>query len=226
VGSAAVSEPERTSEVKAVARSLAGIAVANRLPAPAEKYRPLAVLVESATTIAPWVQYRIARTDTAALAGAIALIAAAVAAIALLLPSDREVSRLTEELARARTAARSASAPQQPSLERLLDSLPTRASVPAVLTTILQQAQQAAVPLDVGHYTYVPPKNGDIGRYELEFPVKAAYPNIRDFIDRTLTAVPAATLDKLRIERKAVGDNVVNADVRLVLFVRDGGPRA
>ena len=59
-----------------------------------------------------------------------------------------------------------------------------------------------------------------MGRYELEFPVKAPYPNVRDFINRTLSAVPAAGLDKLRIERKVVGDPVVSADIRFVVFVR------
>jgi hypothetical protein len=59
-----------------------------------------------------------------------------------------------------------------------------------------------------------------VGRYELEFPLKAEYPKVRDFINRTLNAVPSAGLDKLRIERKAVGDALVNADVRFVVFVR------
>ena len=33
-------------------------------------------------------------------------------------------------------------------------------------------------------------------------------------------AVPAASLEKLRFERKAVGEQVVNADVGFVVFVR------
>jgi hypothetical protein len=76
------------------------------------------------------------------------------------------------------------------------------------------------VSIDKGRYAYVPAKAGSIGRYEVEFPVSAAYPAIRTFINGTLTAVPAASLEKVRFERKAVGEQVVNADVGFVVFVR------
>jgi hypothetical protein len=92
--------------------------------------------------------------------------------------------------------------------------------MPVVIGQVLQQASLAGVALDIGHYAYSPPKTGNVGRYEIEFPLKAEYPNVRDFINRTLKAVPSAGLDKLRIERKAVGDALVNADVRFVVFVR------
>jgi hypothetical protein len=84
----------------------------------------------------------------------------------------------------------------------------------------LQQAQRAGVSLEVGHYAFIPAKAGNVGRYEFEFPLHASYQQVRDFINRTLTAVPAAGLDKLRIERKSVADQAVNADVRFVVFVR------
>jgi hypothetical protein len=89
-----------------------------------------------------------------------------------------------------------------------------------VIGQIFIQAKEAGVPLDTGHYVYSPAKAGAIARYDLEFPVKASYPDIRGFINRTLTAVPAAALGKLHVERKAVGDQVVNADIGFVVFVR------
>src|SRR5256885_17255571 len=82
------------------------------------------------------------------------------------------------------------------------------------------QAKEAGVSLDKGHYLYVPAKSGTIARYELEFPVKAGYPEIRSFINRTLGAVPAVALSKLHVERKAVADPLVNADIGFVVFVR------
>jgi len=94
-----------------------------------------------------------------------------------------------------------------------------------VIGLIFTQAKQAGVALETGHYVYVAPKGGALAHYELEFPVKAGYPDIRGFIDHTLSAVPAAALGKLRFERKAVGDAVVGADIVFVVFVRDGdGP--
>ena len=99
-------------------------------------------------------------------------------------------------------------------------TLPGRDQMPAVVGQVLQQAVLAGVSLTDGHYTYSPSTGGSVARYELEFPIKAQYPSIRDFINRTLATVPAAALDKLQIQRKAVGDTTVNASVQFVVFVR------
>jgi hypothetical protein len=90
----------------------------------------------------------------------------------------------------------------------------------------VQQARAAGVELTKGQYTYTRAAAGagagvGLGRYELDFPVTATYPGVRDFINKTLTHVPSAGLFKLSIERKAIGDGEVIADVRFVVFVRD-----
>jgi hypothetical protein len=90
-----------------------------------------------------------------------------------------------------------------------------------VIGQMLQQAQAAGVELAKGQYTFSPAARGNIGRYELDFPVTAPYPAIRDFIDRILTNIPAAGLHRLTIQRKTVGDTQVNASVHFVVFVRD-----
>ena len=94
--------------------------------------------------------------------------------------------------------------------------------MPKVIGQVYAEAKAVGVPLDSGRYLYTPAKGGEIARYELEFPVKASYPDIRSFIDHTLAAVPAAALGKLRIERKAVGDGVVTADIEFLVFLRSG----
>jgi len=106
------------------------------------------------------------------------------------------------------------------SAPRLVESLPTRNQIPAVIGLIYAQAKEAGVPLDTGHYVFSPPKASTLARYDVDFPVKASYPDIRKFINHTLTAVPAAALAKLHVERKTVGDPIVNADIGFVVFVR------
>lgn len=169
--------------------------------------------------IAPQVQYRIARLGIVGQVGLAALVAAAVLAASALVPAQRSLQTLSAELARARHAPVAVPAEEAP---RLLASLPTRTQMPEVVGTILTQAKEAGVSLDTGHYVYTPAKGRAVAHYELEFPVKAAYPDIRNFIDRTLSAVPVAALGKLRFERKAVGDPVVGADIVFVVFVRGG----
>jgi hypothetical protein len=174
-------------------------------------------LTAAANQLAPQIQYRIARLGILGQTGLGALVAAAVLAASALLPAQRSLQTLSTELARARHA------PVVPHAEegapRLLASLPTRAQVPEVIGQILVQAKEAGVALDTGHYVYTPAKGRAVAHYEVEFPVKAAYPDIRGFIDRTLSAVPVAALGKLRFERKAIGDPVVGADIVFVVFV-------
>jgi hypothetical protein len=188
------------------------------LTAPPGRSSALARAQDAATQLVPQVQYQIARLGPAGQVGLSALVAALVIAMSTLLPAHHALQTLSADLARAQHPSAAALADQ--AAPRLIASLPTRAQIPAVIGQIFVQAKEAGVPLDTGHYTYSPAKAGAIARYDLEFPVKASYPDIRAFINRTLSTVPAAGLAKLHVERKAVGDQVVNANIGFVVFVR------
>jgi hypothetical protein len=164
--------------------------------------------------------YHLVRLGPAGLTGIVASVAAAVLAFAALVDIQRNSADLTVQIAAARH--RPAVVRPETQLENLVSSLPGRDQMPAVVGRVMQQAALAGVSLTNGHYTYSPPTGTQVARYELEFPVKAQYPSIRDFINRTLTEVPAAALDKLSIQRKVVGDPTVTANVQFVVFVRGG----
>ena len=178
----------------------------------------LVPLREAAGQLVPQLQYQITRLGIAGQAGLAAFVAAAALGIAVLLPAHRALQNLYVELAQVQHP--SAAVRMTEAVPALVASLPMRAQIPDVISKIYAQAQSAGVSIDKGRYAYVPAKAGSIGRYEMEFPVSAAYPAIRTFINGTLTAVPAASLEKVRFERKAVGEQVVNADVGFVVFVR------
>jgi len=188
--------------------------------APAARATPLARVQGAARQLVAQVQYRVARLGIAGHAGLAALTAAAVLVVSVLVPSQHALQAVSADLARARHTSAVATAEQAG--PRLVTSLPTRAEVPKVIGQVFAEAKAVGVPLDTGRYLYTPAKGGEIARYELEFPVKASYPDIRSFIDHTLAAVPAAALGKLRIERKAVGDAVVTADIEFLVFLRSG----
>jgi hypothetical protein len=187
--------------------------------APAARVGVLTRLHGTAVGFIPHAQYQLTRLGALGLTGAAALLAAVVIGLGALIPGQNAIRVLDADIARAKQHPSPEITPEE-GLGRLVAALPTRSQIPGVISVVLQQAQQAGVPLDVGHYAFIPAKAGSVGRYELEFPVRASYPQVRDFINRTLTAVPAAGLDKLRIERKTVADQAVNADVRFVVFVR------
>jgi hypothetical protein len=169
--------------------------------------------------LVPQAQYQIARLGALGVTGVAALLAAAVIALSALISGQNAIRALDADVIRAQQHSHTELTPEE-GLGRFVATLPTRGQIPSVIGQVLQQAQQAGVALDSGHYAFTPAKTGNVGRYELEFPVKASYPQVRDFINRTLTAIPAAGLDKLHIERKTVADETVNADVRFVIFVR------
>lgn len=167
----------------------------------------------------PLAWYRITRVGPAGLLGGAATLMAMVIAAIAFIGARSTMQSLTAQIAHAQ-AHPTPAAVSDAGVGKVVAELPRRQDMPAVIGLVLAQAKEASVVLDNGHYTYSTPKGGTVGRYELEFPVKADYPSVRNFINRTLSAVPAVGLDKLRIERKAVGDPIVSADIRFVVFVR------
>jgi hypothetical protein len=224
-------EPQPTSSVVV---SMPQVATANSSAASVAAARPpRQVRTSSPKTSAPtprlqnavnrWVplaQYQLTRLGPAGIAGVGASAAAAVIVIFALLSLRTANESLNAQILQARHRPAVAVTPEQ-GLIRAVAQLPTRAQIPAVLGQVLQQATAAGIELEKGQYTYVSSPAGGFGRYELDFPVKAQYPDVRDFINRTLTHIPAAGLDKLTIERKVVADTQVNAEVRFVIFTRD-----
>jgi hypothetical protein len=211
------SMPPQVAQVTAVAPQAVALPLATQTPAPGA----LMVRLQHLTThTLPIAWYRIARVGPAGLVGAAATLAAILIATLALVAGRGGIEALTAQIAHVQ-AHPNVAAVSDAGVSKVVSALPGREDIPAVVGLVLDQARAANVTLDNGHYNYSAPKGGSaVGRYELEFPVKATYPNVRDFINRTLSAVPAAGLDKLRIERKAVGDPVVSADIRFVVFVR------
>jgi hypothetical protein len=209
--------------VKSISRAAAtGVSrpVPTKSPAPATaRVDFVAQLRGTIAGVVPHAQYRLARVGALGVTGVAALLAAGVIALGVLIPGQNAVRALDADIIRAQQHPRAELTPEE-GLGLFVATLPTRGQIPVVISQVLQQAKLAGVPLDSGHYAFTPAKKGNVGRYELEFPVKASYPQVRDFINRTLTAIPAAGLDKLHIERKTVADETVNADVRFVVFVR------
>jgi hypothetical protein len=231
---AAVAEPDApeaaateimTQEATEVTLAAAApVPAAALIPPPAVQDSPRRLLQqrlqELTTRTFPIAWYRVTRVvGPAGLVGAAATLAAILIGVLALVGERHAADALSAQIAHAQ-AHPTVAAVNDAGVSKVVADLPRRQDIPLVVGTVLAQARAANVVLDNGHYNYSAPKGGTVGRYELEFPVKADYPSVRDFINRTLSAVPAAGLDKLHIERKAVGDPIVSADIRFVVFVR------
>ncbi|HKC16051.1 MAG TPA: hypothetical protein VKC11_05025 [Steroidobacteraceae bacterium] len=195
-----------------LARTAAGV------PAAATGTAALQRLQNTASRSLAEVAYRIRRLGLAATAGIAAVVLAATLFVANNLPQSAAVAALKGQLLRLTAAgpAAPAAAPGAVSLA----SLPPRGDAPGVVAKILEEANASSVPLPRGQYEYVPARDGVAARYRMTFPLHASYPAIREFMDRTLLALPAVAVDGLRIERKNVGDDTVDAELKLSAYVR------
>jgi hypothetical protein len=190
-------------------------AAAARVPRTALQQRTERMLVRAL----PQVRYQLMRVSPAGLTGIAVLAAAAVAAIALLLPAHQSVLALRTELAKAGHAVPGGAQPER-SPREFAAALPTRAQIPALMGVVLVQATESGIVLEQGKYTFSPATSSRLARYSFEFPIKGDYGNIRNFINKSLAAIPALGLDKLQVERKNVGDTLVSADVGFVIYLR------
>ena len=162
--------------------------------------------------------YQARRLGMATLAGIATVVMAATLFIANNLPQGAAVAALKSQLAHLVPVAKGAAV--APVLGSMLAALPPRAEAPEIVAKILEEARASGVELPRGQYEYVPARDGVAARYRMTFPVHASYPQLREFMDRTLVALPAVAVEGLRIERKSVGDDDVDAELKLSAYVR------
>ena len=143
------------------------------------------------------------RLGAATIAGIAAVVLALTLFIANNLPQGSAIAALRGQLAQLAPVTKGALAPLSGSA---LAALPPRGEAPDIVAKILEEARASGVELPRGQYEYVPARDGVAARYRMTFPVHATYPQLREFMDRTLVALPAVAVEGMRIERKAVGD--------------------
>ena len=164
--------------------------------------------------------WRLRRVGTAGLVGLGLLVGAAVLYTANTLPQSQDIGALKAQLAKLGPLAQGGQV--APQAQVALGGLPSRDDAPDVLDRIYQEAQAAGVDLPRGTYEYLPARDGVAAHYRMTFPIHAGYPPLRTFMDRTLTVLPSVAVEGLKIERKNVTDESVDAELKLAAFVRDG----
>lgn len=164
------------------------------------------------------VAYQTRRLGAATLAGMAAVVLAATLFLANNLPQGAAVAALKAQLLR--LAPLSNGVVTSTPGGGVLAALPARGEAPEVVAKIFEEAKAAGVALPRGQYEYVPARDGVAARYRMTFPVRASYPNLRAFMDRTLVALPAVAVEGLHIERKSVADDTVEAEVKFSAYVR------
>ena len=168
----------------------------------------------------PRAAWTIGRTGRAGLLGIGLLLAAVVFLVSTHLKIVGEVEELREGVAAAQRKA------QQPAPARAADplatlrALPERDEMPAILRQLFNRAAQAKLSVDTAKYQISEMKSSGVVRHQITFPVTGPYPVIRAFIDATLASMPAVALSELVLERKAISEGDVEAQMRITIFTR------
>ena len=168
----------------------------------------------------PHLTWSVQRTGRAGLSGLALLLASLVFLLSTHLPLARQVEELRSDLQRAheqRVKTPTTTAPDG----ALLRNLPRRALMPTLLGTLLHEADAAHLSIDTGKYETTALKNGGVVTYQISFPVTGQYPQVRQFIDATLAALPMVAVSELSLTRKTIGDGTVEAQIRLTAFTQD-----
>jgi len=64
-----------------------------------------------------------------------------------------------------------------------------------------------------------PPLEGRIVRYEIVLPVAGSYPQIREFLRRSLAEIPVLSVDQVTLKRASRNDGALQAELRMTLHM-------
>lgn len=83
-------------------------------------------------------------------------------------------------------------------------------------------AQRDGLTLQQAEYKAERDKSGKLTRFQMSLPLKGEYQTIRRFLSELRADIPIVSLEQVQFERQKVGDPLVDAKVRLVIFLGNG----
>ncbi|EJL90068.1 hypothetical protein PMI16_01875 [Herbaspirillum sp. CF444] len=143
----------------------------------------------------------------------------------VLIPLRQDVSSLkadAQELRR-KSKLRSTEIKALNPAEQLADFyrfFPEQDTVPDGMDRIYAAASMQGVVLERGDYQLAGERDSKLLRYDLVFPVKGGYLQIRKFIAQVLNEVPNASLDSVVFTRQRINDPMIDAQLKFALYLR------
>jgi len=167
----------------------------------------------------------VACLGTAGKAGIGLIVLALLFLIVAVLPQQRILQALqnkVESMQLTRSDARSGAVlNDDQALQVFYDFLPQSDSSPYWISELDRIAKENGVELNRSDYRLQLEKESRLVRYEIKFPVRGTYPQIRAFIANTLQSVPILALTDVAIKRETVTLGQVEAHLGMTLYLRD-----
>ncbi|HEX8990023.1 MAG TPA: hypothetical protein VF816_18835 [Rhodocyclaceae bacterium] len=174
-----------------------------------------------------WEAHRLLRTVGWHGAAALALIvAAAVIYGRYVAPLRDEVASVQgdADVLRAKVASRRAemkSSDPVSQLSEFYDFFPGGDAMANTLESLQTIAAAENLALEQGEYRLAKESSGRLFRYDIVLPVKGPYPKLRRFIAQALRDNPSLALDSVSFSRQAALSATVDAQVRMILYLKD-----
>lgn len=136
-------------------------------------------------------------------------------------PLHEEVQTLaarSERLANPAPRTPAVVADPESALASLLEELPALEKAPTYLAQLHARAAEQQLVLEAGEYHVVHDTDAQLTRYQVRFPLKGSYVQIRRFVAAVMDAIPSMTLDEFSVRRTAIGAREVEARVQFGLL--------
>lgn len=99
---------------------------------------------------------------------------------------------------------------------------PNQKSSPRWIEKLVVLAQDKGLSLDQGEYKVARSNDGKLMQLRMTFPVKGEYAQIRKFLSALPDEIPVFSLENVQFERQKISDSLVEAKIRLVLYLGQG----
>jgi len=165
------------------------------------------------------------RTGWVGMLGLALLLGSPVFYVATVLPMQKKVEALKEDLRQlrrniAQTGRRATPAPTgEMQLKAFYEIFPSVGHSDEWLAKIYALAERQHIVLESGEYKLGEEDAGEILRYQITLPLKGSHVQIRRFLSDLLTEVPALSLDDVSFKRETIDLPTVNARIKLTLFL-------
>lgn len=98
---------------------------------------------------------------------------------------------------------------------------PPLSEAPKWVAAVYAAARGERLTLERGDYKVLRETGVSLVRYQITLPVKGSYPQIRQFIAEVLEEAPLASIDDVSIRRDKIGQNSVEARIKISLYMKD-----
>lgn len=105
-------------------------------------------------------------------------------------------------------------------LDAFYEKFPVESSVPDTLEEMIKLAQKKGLNPKQAAYRIVRNNPGELLSYQISLPIKGAYPSVMTYAFELLATVPNLSLDNVSFQRQKIGDNVIEATLKMTLYIK------